>query len=869
MIRWIRRLLFPRTRDRQLGAELRFHLDQQAADFMAQGTNQEEAYRRAAIAMGGLEQMRQRCRDRRWENYLRGLYSDFRLAVRRLLREPRFSILAVAALGLGIGSTTLVFSLANGLLLRPLPYPDLDRVVAVDEYSPTDVNEKGTVNFLNYVDLRARTRLLSDIGIYDEGNIDVLSRDSAESIPGAIATEGIFSVLSVAPRLGRTLNRDDCLPNAPRVAVISHQFWQQYFGGDPSVLGQYVETENHRFRIVGVMPAGFHFPERAELWLPLQTDPAKANRTDYNREAIARLKPGVSPADANAELESMLEEVHRENPVSNNNWHIRAVPLREALTADYRKAVMSLLVAVAFLLFIACANVSYLLLVRASARTSEMAVRAAIGASRRRLMGQLAAESLVLGAAGCALGVLLAYLGTPALLALIPVELPSWMNFSVDVRVLIFALGIALLTALGAGVAPMLSSTGGDLTLALREGGRGRSSSKDQKTLRRTLIVVELALSMVLLVGAGVMLRSFRALISQDLGYAPQNLLSLHIDYPDRTYPDGPKARALISELTEKLAALPGVISVAAMTEPPLESTWTRIFTIEGRPLPLKDMPFVTHIVVTPGYFRTLELPLLQGRDFNEADYDAPNVLIVSQSFAARYWPRESAIGKRVRFGPPKNQEPWHTVIGLVADSKMRGLEQAETAAVYLPYSAQVTPATFLVRASADPLQLAPALRALITGVDRSISIGRVLTLEQIRERASWRQRFFSVLMTCFTGIALVLAAVGFYAMLSYSVSLQRQEIAVRFAVGASYASVIRLVTTEGLQLVGVGLAAGGVLAAGLTRMLQSQIFDVSPMDPVAWIAAVLVLIVVAGLAMFDPVCKAIRVDPVAALREQ
>jgi putative ABC transport system permease protein len=869
MIRWIRRRLFPQALDRRLAAELRFHLDQQAADFMAQGMDQEEAYRRAAIAMGGLEQVRQRCRDRRWENCCAGLFGDFRLALRRLLKEPRFSLMAVTVLGLGIGSTTLVFSLANGLLLRPLSYPHLDRIVAIDEYSPTDANEKGTVNFLNYLDLRARTRLLSDIGIYDDGNIDILFRDSAMSVPGARATDGLFSVLGVAPLLGRTLNRDDCLPHAPLVAVISQEFWQQHYGGDSSVLGQYVETEDHRFRIVGVMPRGFHFPGRAELWVPLQTDPAHANRTDYNRQAIARLKSGVSLEAANTELESLLQEIHRENPVSNNNWHIHAVFLRRALTAEYSKPVISLLVAVAFLLLIACANVSYLLLVRASARASEMAVREAIGASRLRIMRQLTAENLVLGAAGCSLGVILAYLGTPALLSLIPVDLPSWMNFSVDIRVLIFALGIAVLTAIGAGLAPMILSTSGNLTLSLRGGGRVQSSSGNQKTLRRVLIVAELALSMVLLVGAGVMVQSFRALISQNLGYAPQNLLSLGINYPDRSYPDGPKARALINELIEKMAVQPGVISVAAMTEPPLESTWTRIFTIEGHLLPLKDMQFVTHIVVTPGYFRTLQLPLLQGRDFNEADYDTPNVLIVSKSFAAARWAHESAIGKRVRFGPPKNQEPWHTVIGVVADSKMRGLQKAETAAVYLPYSPEVTPAIFLVRASADPLKLVPALRALIGGVDRSISVSAVLTLDQIREQGSWRERFFSVLMTSFTGIALMLAAVGFYAMLSYNVSLQRQEIAIRIALGASYSRVLQLVMSEGLRLVGIGLAVGAVLAAGLTRLLQSQIFQVSPMDPVAWIAAVLALIVVAALAMFSPVRKAIRVDPVVALREQ
>jgi putative ABC transport system permease protein len=869
MIRWIRRLLSPRAADRELDAELRFHLDEQAADLMARGMSQERAYRRAAIAMGGLEQVRQRCRDRLLENYLQNLTNDIRLALRRLLREARFSIMAIAALGLGVGATTLVFSLANGLLIRPLPYPHLDRVVAVDEYSPTDPNEEGTVNFLNYVDLRARTRLLSDIGLYDEGNIDIIGQDSAESVPGAIATDGVFSVLAVAPLLGRTLSRDDCLPNAPRVAVISREFWQEHHGRDPSALGRDVETEDHRWRIVGVMPAGFHFPGRAEIWLPLQTDPVKANRTDYSRAAIARLRPGVSLEAANAELGSLLQEIHGENPISNNNWHIRAVFLRKALAADYRNAVLSLLVAVAFLLLIACANVSYLLLVRGSARASEMAVRTAIGASRLRLIRQLAAENLVLGAAGCGLGVLLAYLGTPALLALIPIELPSWMNFSLDIRVLIFALGTAMLTVLGAGLAPMLSSTGGDLTLALREGGRSHSSSRGQKTLRRSLIVAEVALSMVLLVAAGVILQSFRNLMTQNLGYTPQNLLTLDINYPERSYPDGPKARALVDELIEKMASLPGVISVAAMTEPPLESSWTRIFTIEGHPLPLKDMPFVTHIVVTPGFFRTLQLPLLQGRDFSKGDYDAPNVLIVSQSFAERHWPHESAIGKRVRFGPPKNQEPWHTVIGVVADSKMRGLEQAATSAVYLPYNPQVTPATFLVRASADPLRLAPGLRALISGVDRSISVKDVLTLDQIRERGSWRQRFSSVLMSCFTAIALILAAVGLYAMLSYGVFLRRREIAIRMALGAPSSNVLRLVLGEGLRLVGIGLVAGAVLGVGMTRLLQSQIFQVSPMDPLAWIAAVLVLIMVAALAMFDPVRKAIRVNPVIALREQ
>lgn len=628
---------------------------------------------------------------------------------------------------------------ANGLLLRPLPYPQPDRVVAVEEYSHKDPNEKGTVSFPNYVDFRARMRLLEELGVYDTGEMSILGQGAAERVSGALVSDGVFRALGVAPSLGRAFTREDCLPNGPKVVVISGEFWERRYGRDPNIAGKSLDTANARYTIIGVMPAGFHFPARAEMWFPLQMDPAKSPRTDYFLGAIARLKPGVSVEQASTELQAMLEQIHRENPAANNGWGARATPIRDSVAGSYRRAVITLLVAVGFLLLIACANVSNLLLVKASGRVREMAVRAALGATRTRLIRQLVSESILLGAAGGVLGVLLAYLGIPALLSIIPVELPRWMDFSVDHRVLGFALALSLLTSIGFGIAPALGSSGGDLTSALKEAGRGGTAGVRQKLLRHGLVVAEVALSVTLLVGAGLMIRSFVALRTQSLGYHPENVLSLSIDYPEKRYPDGPPARALIDRLTREVASLPGVTSTAFTTEPPLQSGWTRIFTIEGRPVPLQDMPFVRHLVVAPGYFQTLGIPLVQGRDFTPADYDAPHILIVAQEFARKHWPHESALGKRVRFGPPKNNEPWHTVVGVAADSKQGHLKGEDTASVYLPYSPDVTPHSLIVRTSGDPLQLVKAIRGRIAATDRDIATSRVFTLEQIRDRVACR----------------------------------------------------------------------------------------------------------------------------------
>jgi putative ABC transport system permease protein len=596
-------------------------------------------------------------------------------------------------------------------------------------------------------------------------------------------------------------------------------------------------------------------------------DPAKVRRTDYGLNGLALLKPGVSLNQASAEAQSLLDRIHRENPAADNGYRVRLTPMRDFLSGDYRKAVITLLVAVALLLLVACANVSNLLLVKASARGREIAVRMAMGATRRRLIRQLISESVLLGLAGGALGVALAYAGLPALLSLIPVDLPRWMDFSVDARVLFFALAISLVTSLGFGILPAFGSSGGDLTGALKEGGRGTGSGLRQKLLRNGLVVGEVAVSVILLAGAGLIVRSFLAMVHQSLGYRPEHVLSLEISYPAKRHPDGPQAREMLRRLSTEVSAVPGVASTAFSTGVPLEDDWSRVFTIEGRPRDLKDMPNANHVVVTPGYFRTLQIPLLQGRDFIEADFEQPDILIVTQAFAKQYWPDGGALGKRVRFGPPKNNQPWHTIVGVVADNKHEALKGISRPAVYRPYSVYITPNSLLARAVGDSLKIVPAIRARIAAVDPDFAISRVYTLPQLIERATWQDRFLSVLFVAFAVMALALAAVGLYAVLSYTVSLHTHEIGVRMALGASAGSVRRMLMRQGIGLAAAGLCVGRVAALALTRFLKAQLYEISPMDPLTYIATPLALLAVAVLASLLPARRATRVDPVIALR--
>jgi putative ABC transport system permease protein len=804
------------------------------------------------------------------KEHLHVILKDLRYALRILRKDTTVTLAALAILALGIGATTLVFSLANGLLLRPLPYADPGRIVAIGEYSPKDPNEYGQISFLNFRDYAARARLVENVGVYNGYSIILRGDSGAETVPAEAVSDGVLRSLGVAPILGRIFTREDTAPNAAKVVILSEELWTRRYSRDPQIAGRSIEVDSAERTVIGVMPADLRFPSNTQLWLADRSDPAKSARTDYYMRAIARLKPGVTVEQAASEWESILQQIHRENPAANNNWKALVTPLRTFAAAAYRKQVIALLVAVALLLAIACANVSNLLLVKASARGREMAVRMAMGASRTRLVRQLASESVLLGLAGGALGTGLAYVGLPALLSLIPVDLPRWMKFSLDGRVLLFSLAVSLATSLAFGLAPAFGSSVVDLSSSLKEGGRAGSGGGRHKLLRSGLVVGEVALSVILLAGAGLTVRSFLALRAQNLGYNPQHVLSVDVDYPDQRYPDGPKAHEMIRRLTADISSLPGVTSAAFTTGVPLgQDQWTRIYTIEGRPRALKDMPWTNHVVVVPGYFATLGIPLLEGRDFTEADYDNRQVLVVTRAFARMNWPGESAIGKHVRFGPPANNEPWFSVVGVVADNRHDLLKGRGRPVVYLPYSAHITPSSLLVRASGDPAKMVSAIRARMRAFDPEIALDHIVTLPQLIERASWQDRFLAILFLAFAVLALTLAAVGLYAALSYTVSLHSREIGIRMALGASTASVQGMLLRQGMTLAVAGLAIGLAGALAMTRLLESQLYAISPGDPITYAATPLVLLAVATLAVLVPARRATRVDPAIVLRSE
>jgi putative ABC transport system permease protein len=798
------------------------------------------------------------------------MIQDIRHALRVMWKDAAITAAAIAVLALGIGSTTAIFSLVNGILVRPLPYPEPERLVAVAEYNPSSTEFGDTVAFPNYQDLRARTRLLQDIGLFREQRATIRGEGDAEEVTGAFVTDGVFPILGIQPILGRVFSREEDVPNGPKLVVIGQDMWQRRYGGDPKVLGRVIEIRNTRRTVIGVMPSSFRFPERAELWLPLQLSPKDSTRTDHWLEGIARLRPGVSVEQATGELRSLMRQINQENPQTSYGNQAHAIPIRTFVAGDFRPAVITLLCVVGFLLLIACANITNLMLIKASARAREMALRTALGASRSRLIRQLITESMLFGLIGGAAGILLAVAGIPVLLSLIPIDLPFWMTFSTDWRVLGFALVVSILTSLLFGVAPAFGASRVELTGSLKEGGRGGTWGAGRRLLRNGLVVAEVALSLALLTGAGLMVRSFRALRTQTLGFSTGNVLKLELSWPDSHYPEGPKTRAFLERIQHDLAALPGVSSVAISSGAPLESAWGRSLTVEGAPLlPLKDAPMINHTVVTPGYFRTLGIPLVEGRDFTASDWDHPLVTIVDQSVAKRYWPHESALGKRVRYGPPEDNEPWHTVIGVAADVRNQRLDNGGRWNIYIPSSASHSPNTVILRTGQDPLALSKTTRSRIVAIDHDVAVSDILSLEQIVDRASWRERFVTVLFSVFSGLALLLAAVGLYGVLAYAVSLRTHEIGIRMALGASAGQVQGMILRQGMILTALGLLVGTALALALTRLLATQLYKISPRDPETFVTVTLALVCVSAIAAFLPARRATMVEPVVALREE
>jgi putative ABC transport system permease protein len=829
---------------------------------------------------------------------IQDLAKDIRYGARMLRKNPGLTFVAALSLSLGIGAVSTIFSFINGTMLRPLPYRNPERLVIVDETALKRGVPSMSVSYPNFLDWRAQNKSFEDIGCYTTGGFAIGAGASStrpgvgplnaepELLQGAFVSEGTFEVLGVAPILGRTFTAEEDQPDHDLVVILGYSLWQRRFGGDPNVLGQTVLLNNRPRVVIGVMPRGFQFPEVAEAWGPLALTPKLFTRTDHGLDSIARLKPGVTLEQAKAEMISLASSIEEQNPVTNEGLSVNVNDLRSSLVGDYKKALLILLGVVGFVLLIACVNVANLLLARATSRQKEIAIRAALGANRKRIFRQLLTESLLLGVISGALGFVLSLWGMDLLLAAIPIDIPFWMKFDLDWRVVAFTVACSLLTGFLFGTAPAIQSSNPDLNETLKEGGRSAATSGRQR-LRSALVIGEIALSLVLLVGAGLMMRSFIGLQHVNSGIKPEGVLTLNIGLPGAKYKTPEQRLTFFQQLLERVRALPGVQSAATNSGLPLGGgNWGRSLTVEGFPvLSVGEAPMINHCVISPDYFKTMGIPVLKGRDFDERDR-APEkgsqvavrgeaqpgastgVTIIDERLAREYWPDQDPIGKRIRFGPPEDNEPWHTIVGVVGEVRHERLDAATRKSVYLPHAqVPIGGSRLVIRTEGRPESIIGSVRAQVREIDPDLPITRVLPMTEVVARSVWKERLYTALFGVFAAVALILATVGIYGVMSYAVTQRTREIGLRMALGAQRSDVMKMVVGHGVLVTATGIGTGVVAAVALTRLMSSLLFNVTATDPITFIAVSVILAAVALAACFVPARRAAKVDPMVALR--
>ena len=856
--------------DQELDEELRFHLDRLIERNVKHGMTPEDARYEALKSFSRVDQSKEECRDARGVGFVENVLRDVSYSVRTLLKNYAFTFVVVVTLALGIGANTAIFSFANGILLRPLPYPQSERLAVIDETALKQGMESMAVSFPNFLDWREQNTVFQDIGIYWSSERFTLTGGGEPiELRGSFISHGLFEILRVSPQLGRTFTANEDRPDEDAVVILGHNLWQRNFGGDANIIGRKIVLSNRARTVVGVMPAGFRFPEVSELWAPIALTPEMFTRTDHGLLAIARLQNGVSFQEAQAEMTNIAARIEQQHPVTNEGLGVRVTSLHKTLTGDYREALLILLGVVGCVLLVACVNVANLMLARATARQKEFALRAALGASRWRIMRQLLVESLVLSVIGGALGFVLSIWALRLLLTAIPIQLPFWMNFSVDLRVLGFTAAITLLTGLMFGAVPALQTSRVDLNDTLKEGGRGSSGVRSRA--RSLLVVTEIALSLVVLVGAGLMIQSFLRLKRVNIGLDAQNVLSAGVSLPRAKYTEGDQRATFFKQLLERLRNLPGVEAASATATLPLGGDdWGRSLTVDGFPvLPLGQAPSIQHTVVSPDYFRTMGIPLLSGRDFNDADAKgSPDVTIIDERLAREYWPNESPIGKRVRFGPPEDNEPWHTIVGVVATVRHQRIQEDTRKSVYLPHQKiPVRGLALVVRTTSSPPEFVGAIRREVAQLDPDLPVSEVLTMDEVVAESIWQPRLYATLFGAFAGGALLLALIGIYGVMAYLVQTRTHEIGVRMALGATTRDVFKLIVGRGMKLTAVGVLIGVGGAIALTRLMRSLLFNTSATDPVTFIFISLLLSLAAFLACYIPARRAAKVDPLVALR--
>ncbi len=864
-----------RKEESELDEELRFHLEQEAQLRRDRGEAAESAARNARRDFGNLARTGESTREAwGWTPFERAA-QDLKFALRMMRKSPAFTILAVSALTLGIGATTAIFSVVNSVLLRPLHLPDPDRLVMVWE-RPPHVEHRNVVQTANFLEWRRQNRSFSDIAALIQIATNVEALSGAVQLPGMRVTAGFFEILGVRPMLGRAIRAQDDVPGAPLVVVLSYGFWQRWYGGRADVVGQKLALSGSSAEVIGVMPPGFAFPTmpRATLFTPMRIDPVQALDDGRNYSTVARLRPGVTLAAASAEMRALAAQTAVERPAMNANWSATVVPLTEQTVGDSRTTLLVLLGAVLFVLLIACANVANLLLMRNSARRREMTVRIALGAGRFRLLHQLAIESLLLSLLGGGFGFLLALWGVPAMKEMLPAEfpLPRLGEITVDPSVLVFTFATSLVCGLFFGILPALQWNTSGMSEGLRQGGRG--GSLGNRAARNSLVIVEVALAVLLVIGAGLMLRSFLLLHAVDPGFRTDRLLAFRMILiaPGSTYQQVSEHRAArMQQMLERIRALPEVASASSIHLLPMTGmqSGTGYYRVD-RPAPPPGSGRGGDVsVISDDYFRTMGIPLIAGREFDARDrMGAPATLILNQAAAREFYPNENPIGKRmfVEWGEPSPME----IIGVSADIRHNGLDVQVYPCVFLAQAQQPsTYASILVRARVESPGLISAVKQQIQAVSPNQGIQDIQSMDTVLNDSIARPRLEASIFAIFGALALLLACLGIYSVISYSVVQRTREMGIRLALGAAPGSILSMVLREGAVLAASGIGAGLLAAFLLTRYLATLLYTVRPTDPLVYSAVCGVLALAAIAGSYVPARRATRVDPAIVLREE
>jgi predicted permease len=868
---WLYTMLRRSRTEREMDAELRFHIDAYADDLVRTGVPLEEALRRARIEFDGLERFKEECREARGMTLLQSFGKDLQLAVRMLRKNSAFTVLAVLTLALGIGANSAIFSVVDAILLRPLPYPEPTRLVRLWECHPSRGYFRNVVNPLNFLDWRDNSKSFQSMAAIMGSSNNLNAQGQPVAVPGLRVSPEFFSILEVHAILGRTFNSEDGIPGRDQVVILSYELWQSQFAGNSAVLGEKMEIDGLPYTIVGVMPRGFSFPKtKAEIWTPLplaRTDDWKSGRY---LTTLARLKPGVTLEQARQDMARVANINAETRPDFDKGWSAEVVPMLADATEDISRPLWVLLASVGFLLLIACANVANLLLMRGAGRLREMAVRSALGASRRRLIQQLLVESLLLSFAGMAAGLFFAQFGLHSLLALIPrgAPLPRSEPITIDTRVFLFTFLASLITAVLFGLVPALRLSRVDLRTALKQGSL-RGGVGGHQTLRRCFVVAEVALALLLSVGAGLMLRSFSRLIAVDPGFQPEHLLTMHIALAPSRYSDDLKRSVYFDRLLAEIRSTPGVRAAGSTHFLPLTETMSgSCFAPASGPQPTPaESPSSQFLIVSSGYFPAMGTPILQGRDFELHDnFNAQPVAIVNHAFVDHYFPGQDMLRKQlwVCWTIEKPVE----IVGVVADARQTELEAAPQPTIFLSNAqAPMYFATLVVRTQGDPAQIARSAEDAIHRVDLDQAVSDVQTMETVFSDSVASPRFEAVLLGVFAALAITLAIIGIYGVVSYSVTQRTNEIGIRVALGARSADIARMVLREALTLAAVALLVGFAASLALSRVLESLLFEVKPTDPFTLASVGCIILVVSTLAALLPARRATRVEPTVALR--